>query len=115
MKINWDAAGVIATIGIAAVAGIWTVYTYFKDADPSTKDSDKVPKPAVTLANVPAMRVCRADSEGKCSPHDRFIGCTELNDWQKSACKQAFQVVAKDSDIAGGHCGYALYRVKCLE
>ena len=94
--INWTAAGVIVTAVAALVGGVWTAFVYFD----SHKQGDE-------------LRVCRGDDKGKCWVYDRFIGCSTLQDWAKGACKSSYEFINKDSDVSGGQCGTALYRVKC--
>src|SRR5262245_28582957 len=55
-KINWAAAAVILPAVIAIGGGLWTVFIYFE----SHQQTDE-------------LRVCRADKESNCSPHDRFL------------------------------------------
>jgi hypothetical protein len=104
-----DNRGILVLIG-GALAGLGSVYVYFHPVRPSSEAT----KTAVVVPAAPELlRVCRSDGEGSCSAHDRFIGCTELDIWRKSACKTFYEFVTKDSDIGGGQCGHALYRIKC--
>jgi hypothetical protein len=95
----------IWAIGILALAGIWYGW------ESHIAKSPELPKPP----EIPVLRVCRGEFEARCSAHDRFIGCGDINTWAAQACKRSFSLIATDSDVPGNKCGYALMRVRCAE
>jgi hypothetical protein len=70
-------------------------------------------------ANAQTYRVCEADSEGPCPPHQVYTGCGSIAGWAQNACKvqgssdPAKYTLVKISDSPGGQCGYALFEVTC--
>ena len=57
--------------------------------------------------------VCMGDHEDRCPPHNAFIRCTAdgLATWAKKEC--AKYITKRISEVPGGMCGYAVYRVEC--
>jgi hypothetical protein len=64
--------------------------------------------------------VCEGEYERNCPDHDAFTYCGTINGWAVQACKiqnsrepPKFQLI-KLQDRSGNKCGYALWRVICV-
>jgi hypothetical protein len=73
-----------------------------------------------TLSQAPTFSVCEGEYERNCPNHDAYTYCGTITGWAEQACKiqnspePAKYRLIKLQDRSGNRCGYALWRVMCV-
>jgi hypothetical protein len=109
---NWlrdeNNQGALKLIGAAFAAVVLAAWAYFQWYESRPKPPAPEP-PTVTIS----YKVCRGEFENRCSQHDVFIGCDDLDAWAKKTCIRFSSTELNVHD--GNHCGYTVANYTCTQ